>query len=100
MVPGIELTLGGTAYLVPPLSLGAIERFQDALKKPPTPSLVIDVATASLRRNYPDMTRDAVAELIDTANCAIVFDAIMGVSALAAKANAPGEAKAARARRR
>lgn len=99
MIPGIELTLGGTKFTVPPLSLGAIERFQDALKSAPTPSLVIDVATASLRRNYPDMTREDVAEIVDTENCNAVFAAIMGVSLMLAKDDAaPGKPRA-RARR-
>ncbi len=78
MIAGREINLGGTTFVVAPLSLGALERLEDRLKMAPTPGLIVDVVTASLSRNYPEMTRDQVAELIDTDNCAAIFAAIMG----------------------
>jgi hypothetical protein len=78
MIAGREIELGGTVYIVPPLSLGALERLEDRLKMAPTPGLIVDVVTASLTRNYPDITRERVAELVDTDNCAGIFAAIMG----------------------
>ena len=106
-VKGIPLELGGTTYIVPPLSLGALEQLKDALEKftgdireSEQVSTVIDAATAALKRNYPEFTREQVADLIDLENMQDVFLALMDVSGLRRKklesgeGDAPGEAKA------
>jgi hypothetical protein len=96
MIAGIEVEMGGTYWTVPPLSLGAVERFAPVLGKPGglQVGLVIDMALASLKRNYPDLDRERVADLIDTENVQRVFEAIMGVSGLVPKENAaPGKPK-------
>ena len=97
MMKGIDLELGGKVHTVPPLSMGAIERHQDKLAAP-TATDIIDIATDALKRNYPDYTREIVAELVDVANCQELFEVVMNVSGLKPKAGASGEAKA-RARR-
>ena len=85
---GISLELGGKAYVVPPLNLGALEQFQDRLEKfsggidPESVKTVIDVTHAALQRNYPDITRNDIAELIDVGNMSEVMQAVMDVSGL------------------
>lgn len=96
MIKGIEVEIGGTVYTVPPLSLGAIERFEGKLARP-TSSDIIDIALAALGRNYADLTRDKVADIIDVENCGRVFEAIMGVSSLVPKV---GESSVATRKRR
>ena len=107
MVPGIEMVLGGGAtYVVPPLSLGAIEVLLPKLQKlsgtnddVPIMSLAV---VAALRRNYPDLTRaqilgsltidettgDITGEpgLVGLECMQAVFDAVMDVSGLRRKA--------------
>lgn len=101
-VKGIPVELGGDVLIVPPLSLGSLEQLQagiagftgDVFDKAQI-ALVIDAALAALRRNYPEMTRERVAEFIDVANMPEVFEALMDVSGLKRKsmeAVTPGEA--------
>ena len=104
-VRGIELVLGGETWVVPPLSLGALEQLQPKLKAftgdvmdGAQLGVVLDVTHAALRRNYPDITRETVGEMIDVGTFMSVFEAVMDVSGVrrkaaeAEKAGAPGEA--------
>jgi len=84
---GVAIELGGTTYIVPPLTLGSFEDHADAIKgfdpTAPTPAsvrLVVDLLTAALRRNYPEMTRDTVRDLVDLQTMVPVMYALMGVS--------------------
>ena len=99
-VKGVPVVLGGDTYIVPPIALGALEQLQERiasftgdvtdLKQVAT---VIDAAHSALKRNYPDMTRDQVADVIDVGNMADVFEAVMDVSGLKRKGlEAQGEA--------
>ena len=105
-VAGITINLSGVDYIVPPLALGALEQLRDrignfdpeAVTGVEQVSTVIDCAHAALRRNYPEMTRDEVADLIDLGNMMAVFEAIMDVSGLKRKgqeAAAEGKPEAA-----
>lgn len=91
-VKGIVISLGGADYVVPPIALGALEQLQERLAKfsgdvsdMAQISTVIDAAHAALLRNYPDMTRAQVADLIDVGNMHAVFEALMDVSGLRRK---------------
>lgn len=91
-IKGIPLPLGGTTYIVPPLNLGTLERLQERLANftggvdQESVSTVLDAAHSALLRNYPDLTRDQVAEVVDVANMAEVMEAVMDVSGLRRKA--------------
>lgn len=98
-VKGTPVELGGTVYIVPPLSLGAVEQLQDRisafsgdLADMSQVGLVIDVAHASLKRNYPEMTRDQVADIVDLGDMAKVFEAVMAVSGLVKRVDEVSEA--------
>lgn len=92
-VKGIPKELGGRVLVIPPLSLGAIEQLQERLSsftgdiadKTQAP-IVIDAAHAALRRNYPELTREEVGELIDLENMVEIFEAVMDVAGLKRKA--------------
>lgn len=104
-VAGVAVTLNGQEYVIPPIALGALEqlqerigRFDGSAQDIQQVSTVIDCAHAALRRNYPDMTREQVADLIDIGNMMEVFEAVMDVSGLkrkAQEAERTGEAVAA-----
>jgi hypothetical protein len=86
---GFEIELGGTRYVFPSLSLGAVERLQDKIDAVTSSdsqtnqiSAIIDIAHASLKRNYPDITRDDVADLIDVSNIQTIFVNIMSTSGM------------------
>lgn len=97
---GIAVVMGGVEYVIPPLALGALEQLQDRIagfkgditdgKQVAT---VIDAAHAALKRNYPEITREDVADLVDVGVMAEVFEAVMDVSGLKRKGLEAGEAQ-------
>ncbi|HNA67279.1 MAG TPA: hypothetical protein PLN96_05125 [Zoogloea sp.] len=98
MIKGITLHLAGTDYDVPPIALGDLERLQDRIAgfqgglDKDSVATVIDAAHAALKRNYPEITRETVAGLVDVANMGEVFSAVMDVSGLLRKERDAGEA--------
>jgi hypothetical protein len=91
-IKGIEVEMGGTVRIVPPLNLGALSTLQDRLSKfsggldKESVELVIDAAFLSLKRNYPEITIEMVQDEIDVSNMDEIFKAIMDVSGLHRKA--------------
>lgn len=104
-IKGVTVELNGTEYVIPPIALGALEQLQSRIgafdgnvQDAKQISTVIDCAYAAMLRNYPDMTREEVADLIDIGNMNEVFAAVMDVSGLKRKeqeAAQAGEAQAA-----
>lgn len=91
---GVEVSLGGKPYVIPPLSLKLIRKYQSQLqtigviKGVPGPEqldLIFDILHDAILRNYPDMTKDTLEELVDITNMPILFKAIMGQSGLEEK---------------
>lgn len=86
--PGIELKLGDRVFVVPPLSLGQLQRFQSKLTELPdtlsleSVGLFQEVVYAALTRNYPDLGMDELAEVLDLGNMMEAFGAVMDVSGL------------------
>ena len=83
----------GRTFIVPPLSLGAVEILQDKLAKfrgemdKESIAFVIEATTVSLQRNYPDITEEEVKnELLDLGNMSDVIGAVLDVSGLKRKA--------------
>lgn len=96
---GIPVQLGERSFIVPPLALGALEQLQDRIadfkgdiRDASQVATVLDAAHAALKRNYPDVTREEVADLVDVGNMAEVFEAVMDVSGLKRKELEAGEA--------
>lgn len=91
MIKGIPLTLAGERYEIPPIALGDLERLQERLATykggldGDSVATVIEAAHAALKCNYPDLTREQVGALVDVANMAEVFEAVMDVSGLKRK---------------
>ena len=90
MIPGIKIDLSGTAYTVPPLSLGSLEVLQERLTafrgSLADAPLVIDALHQALLRNYPDLTRAEVASKVGLESFTDVFEAVMDVSGMKRKA--------------
>ena len=99
-VKGIALELGGSEYVVPPVALGPLEQLQQRISEfkgdiqdAKQVATVIDVAHAALKRNYPEITREEVGDMIDVGNMAEVFACVMDVSGMKRKALEAGEPK-------
>lgn len=91
---GVPIDLDGTPHVLPPLTLGAIEDYEARIKQAgaaPPPGLVIDLLHRALRRNYPELTREQVAEGVDLQGMAAAFRSLMGVSGFAARVEDGGE---------
>lgn len=98
MIPGINVNLGGTDYTVPPLNLRLFFQFEeqiDVLNKPGAHSLgeyakaAGAVLLAVMQRNYPDMTAEQFAELVDFGNLTTMVQAMFAQSGFAARPLAP-----------
>lgn len=100
-IPGIPFTLAGREYIIPPIALGPLEQLQKGIGEftgnpfdTGQVCMVIDATFAALKRNYPDITRDQVADMIDVSNMAEVFQSVMDISGIRRKAledTQPGE---------
>lgn len=106
-VKGVPFNFNGRVMVIPPLSLGAYEQLQDRLSGLPQDKressyigTAIDTVHAALRRNYPDITREEVGELIDFGNMNDAMECAMDISGLKRKAveegQTPGESLAGR----
>lgn len=92
---GTAITLGGDKYIVPALTLKQV-RFSlkddlaklqagDAAAQGESLDAGMRIILAALQRNYPDMTEDKLADLIDLRNFREIIPAVMGISGLVQK---------------
>ena len=97
---GAPVELGGETFIIAPLSLGALETLGPAMVEFAAgvnqTKTSIDIVHAALTRNYPEMTRAQVADLVDVQTMNAVVDAVMGVSGVKKKeeGEAPGNVPA------
>lgn len=91
LLPGVEIEMAGRTWTVPPLTLGQLRRLGSAVEimradremlDPEVIDAVVTVVTAALRRNYPDLDEEEVAEMLDIAAAPAVFVAVLTGSGL------------------
>lgn len=91
--PGIVIKVGERELVVPPLTLGQIEANAeklaaiDQIETSPQKALatgamgkVLDLIVLAVQRNYPDMKREEIGELVDMHNLRQFLPAILGAS--------------------
>ena len=90
---GTTIQIDGQPFVFAPLSLGAVEKLLPALQsfQPNDVGTVIDVAHKSLKRNYPDIAREDVADMIYMDQLQEVMTAVMSISGLKSEQSAQGE---------
>lgn len=98
MIEGKIVRMAGADWNVPPLNFKALRRFREELGTMTPEALVnsgkvVELIHAALLRNYPDLTFDALEDMLDMGNVMEVTEAVLAVSGLVAKQ--PGEALAA-----
>lgn len=89
-VPGVEMLLGGTCYVVPPLNVAAIKQHRQAMSElladgKPDMELVAKLLHAALARNYPTLALATVEDCVDFGNVVDIIDVVMNVSGLVQK---------------
>ena len=91
IIDGIELKVGIRTFVVPPLNFKRVRQLRAKLvdisyvRGVPTDEqmdLIVEVCTSAIERNYPDVKKAELNELLDLGNAAGVLRAIMGVAGL------------------
>jgi hypothetical protein len=100
MIDGVTIKAGGKDWIVPPLTLkmvkkfapvmGRIATFTDPVQSVEVMDAMMELIHAAFVRNYPDLTTEAVEDMVDLGNLLTIIQAIMGISGLVAS----GEAQA------
>lgn len=85
--------LDGREYVVPPVTIGALMQVQERLEamtanlmSPENLDTVMTIAHAALKRNYPELTREQLLDMLDVGNVKDVFDAVVDAGGLRRKA--------------
>jgi len=103
MIPGVAVAMGGQDWMVPPLTLGQLRRLMPKVRQlteigasmgEAQIAVLVDIVTAALQRNYPEMTPDKVENLLDLGNASAVLNAVLTGSGLKPGGTAMGEAPA------
>lgn len=91
-IEGVKINLGSREFVVPPLSLKGLRELapqwptlQGMGDVPTGPQIdvVLGVVHSALIRNYPDLTREELEELVDLGNLPKALMAVMGASPVA-----------------
>jgi hypothetical protein len=91
MIPGMAVAMGGQDWIVPPLTLGQLRRLMPKVRKlteigasmgETQVAVLVDIVTAALQRNYPEMTPERVENLLDLGNAGSVLNASSPARAL------------------
>jgi hypothetical protein len=91
---GIAVRMGAREWIVPPLNLRQLKRLAPKFALLGTVGAgmgdeqidaLVEIAHAALSRNYPALTPEEVAELVDLGNAGVLVKAIVGASGLAAQ---------------
>lgn len=87
MIPGREIKIGDKVYVMPALTLGMLELYQDRIDafqngevSSKSWTTVIDVVHSALKRNYPEMDRSVVTENLELRDIGGLFEKLMDVS--------------------
>lgn len=103
MFPGVRVAMGGREWTVPPLTLGQLRRLMPKVRQLTEIGaqmgelqigVLVEIVAAAMQRNYPDVTPEAVEELLDLGNAGTVLNAVLTGSGLKSQDCLPGEAAA------
>jgi len=101
MIPGVAVAMGGHDWVVPPLTLGQLRRLMPQVRQlteigasmgEAQIAVLVDIVTAALQRNYPEMTPGEVENLLDLGNASAVLNAVPTGSGLKPDGAPAGEA--------
>lgn len=98
-IPGVAFNLGGHDFVLAPLGLGPLREYDERHKllrekDPPAEveeyfELNVEAIVRSLQRNYPEITREAINDLLDSVNVPEAMTALLHQSGV--KRLTPGE---------
>lgn len=90
MIEGAKINMGGQDWIVPALTFGQLKRLMPKINTlsaggdmdASQMDAITEVVQAAMSRNYPEMTVEKVADMLDMANAGPVVRAVMGQSGL------------------
>jgi hypothetical protein len=91
LIPGVEVAMGGENWLIPPLTLGQLRRLMPKVRQlteigaamgESQIGVLVEIVAAAMQRNYPEMTQEAVENLLDLGNAGTVLNAVLTGSGL------------------
>ena len=100
---GLVVHMDGRDWTIPPLTLAQLRKHADDLLKvkditPFSPleevEPAISVIHAAMSRNYPDLTKEQLEDILDVGNVGQVMMAVCGMSGLVRSKEAPAEGEA------
>ena len=88
MFEGVTITIGGREFIIPPLSFKQVKALWPIIQEISKPEKTIvdavdgftQVVHAAISRNYPDVTQEEIADLLDFGNVNKIINDILGVS--------------------
>ncbi len=90
-IPGVIIAMGGQDWTIPPLTLGQLRRLMPKVREltdvganmgEEQIGTLVEIVTAAMLRNYPDITLEQVEELLDLGNARDVMTAVLTGSGL------------------
>jgi hypothetical protein len=88
MIPGTIVAMGGQDWEIPALSITHLRAFLPKIQQlsalgpnqigDAQLTTLIEIVTAAMQRNYPELTTDKVEQLLDLKNAVTVLGAILG----------------------
>lgn len=91
---GETVNIGGTDYVVPPLSLRGLIQFEPQLKtfgQDGSLAVAVQLIGSALRRNYPELTDDALTDLLDVPTLQKLIAVVLRVSGVVDNGAPSGE---------
>jgi hypothetical protein len=95
--PGRIVSLAGVAYTIAALSVRDLKRLRPKLDSLTSlsglPTIeqwddILEILLAAFQRNYPEVTREQLEELVDLSNFAVLISSVMGSAEAPARAGA------------
>jgi hypothetical protein len=94
MIEGTTVMMGGQGWVIPPLNLKSVRKIQPLIPvlnamdiaSPEAVDAMVELVFIALQRNYPDVTKDQVEDMVDLGNLQGIVNAVMNVSGLGPKA--------------
>jgi hypothetical protein len=91
VIDGVTVRMGGADWVIPPLNFRLLRKLQTRLADltalgrsgAPTADVmdaVVDLVHPAMQRNYPEITREQVEDMLDMGNMGPTIQAIMGAS--------------------
>lgn len=92
LIKGVEVEMGGTKWIIPPLTLGQIEDLSEEIGALSSSNVseqfksMRKIIHMAMSRNYPELSEDTLKkELLDMGNIFEVVTAVMGNSGMVKK---------------